>query len=293
MKLYTLLQRTNVSQRLVTTMTKASYSTSLYPSSPAKFSSAAAPLMDYSFSDSDSEEDEDFPRISAFLPPLASNSRRVYLLRHGETDWNKEGKIQGGGFDIPLNENGRNQARSAARAMEDIPLSLIASSPLSRASETADMLTQGRDGYYERVLVPGLREMSFGEFEGFPRRKPDVCPDLKARYERIDGACNADPTKAFPGGESAAIVAERAKAAFFEMLDRFSHHQHMALVCHSRLNRILISEAFLKDVTKFPHVEQGNSCINAIDIHEDGSADIKMLNFIDHVKGTLAPDSNV
>lgn len=271
-------------------MGKASYSTSLSAASTAKFSSAS--MMDYSYSDSDSEE-EDFPRISDLLPPLAANSRRVYLLRHGETDWNKQGKIQGGGFDIPLNENGLGQARAAARAMEDIPLSLIASSPLSRASETADMLTQGRNGYYERVLVPGLREMSFGEFEGFPRRRPDICPDLKARYERIDSECNADPTKAFPGGESAAIVAKRAKAAFYEMLDQFSHHQHIALVCHSRLNRILISEAFLHDVKQFPNVMQGNSCINAIDIDEDGNTDIKMLNFIEHVKDTLAPDSNV
>jgi len=273
-------------------MATACYSTSLYHSSPAKFSSAAASLIDYSFTDIDSEEAE-FPRISSMLPPLQDNSRRVYLLRHGETNWNKEGKIQGGGFDIPLNENGRNQARAAARAMEDIPVSLIASSPLSRATETADILTQGRDHYYERILVPGLREMSFGEFEGFPRRHSGVDPDLKARYERIDKACNEDPTKAFPGGESAATVAKRAKKAFFEMLDHFSEHQHIALVCHSRLNRILISEAFLHDIKHFPSVKQGNSCINAIDIREDGFTDIKVLNYIEHVKGTLAPDSNV
>jgi len=273
-------------------MATACYSTSQYHSSPAKFSSAAASLIDYSFTNIDSEEAE-FPRISSMLPPLQDNSRRVYLLRHGETNWNKEGKIQGGGFDIPLNENGRNQARAAARAMEDIPVSLIASSPLSRATETADILTQGRDHYYERILVPGLREMSFGEFEGFPRRHSGVDPDLKARYERIDKACNEDPTKAFPGGESAATVAKRAKKAFFEMLDHFSEHQHIALVCHSRLNRILISEAFLHDVKHFPSVKQGNSCINAIDIREDGFTDIKVLNYIEHVKGTLAPDSNV
>jgi broad specificity phosphatase PhoE len=284
MKLFTLAHKMNVSQRL--------YSTSLHVCKPAKFSSAAMPMMDYGF-EIEEEVEDDTPRVSAHLPDLAPNTRRVYLLRHGETDWNKAGKIQGGGFDIPLNENGRNQARSAASALDDIPLSLIASSPLSRAAETADMLTHGRDGYYERVLVPGLTEMSFGEFEGFPRRRADVCPDLKARYHRIDSECNEDPTKAFPGGESAAMVAERATAAFFEMLDQFSHHQHIALVCHSRLNRILISDAFLKDVKQFPHVQQGNSCINAIDIHEDGTTDIKLLNFIEHVEGTIAPDSNV
>ena len=289
MKLLTLLPK--ITQRL--SAKTASYSTSCYLSAPKTFSSAAISLEDYYTEEEEEEDYDDFPRVSALLPPLPENSRRVYLLRHGETDWNKAGKIQGGGFDIPLNENGRHQAKCAARALQDIPLSLIASSPLSRAAETADMITQGRSHYYERILVPGLTEMSFGEFEGFPRRRDDVCPELKARYHRIDSECNLDPTIAFPGGESAAMVAERATASFFSMLEQFPHHQHIAVVCHSRLNRILISNAFLKDVKQFPHVKQGNSCINAIDIHEDGTTDIKLLNFIDHVQGTLAPDSNV
>eukprot|EP00980_Cylindrotheca_fusiformis_P010590 scaffold2353_cov134-Cylindrotheca_fusiformis.AAC.13 len=257
-------------------------------SSLSRFSTAVPWEEDYATTDSDDET----PRISSVLPPLAENSRRIYLLRHGETDWNAEGKIQGGGFDIPLNENGRAQALSAAKAMDDIPLTLIASSPLSRAAETADMLAEGRLNY-ERILVPGFKEMSFGEFEGFPRRKPDVCPELKARYHRINDGCNENPELCFPGGESPAQVARRARKAFFHLLDQFADHKHIAIVCHSRLNRILISEAFLNDVTRFPKVQQGNTCINAIDISEEGKATIQVLNFIDHIKGTIAPDSNV
>jgi broad specificity phosphatase PhoE len=223
-------------------------------SSFSKFSTAVSLDDNYAFSDSDDET----PRISSVLPTLPENSRRIYLLRHGETNWNAEGKIQGGGFDIPLNENGRAQAMAAARALEDIPLSLIASSPLSRAAETADLLAEGR-GDYERILVPGLTEMSFGEFEGFPRRKPDICPKLKAMYHRIDNQCNENPEKAFPGGESAVEVAKRARTSFYQILDQFRDHKHIALVCHSRLNRILIAEAFLKDVRLFSTIQQGNS----------------------------------
>lgn len=257
-------------------------------SSFSRFSTAMPLEYDYTTSESDDET----PRVSSVLPPLADNCRRIYLLRHGETNWNAQGKIQGGGFDIPLNENGRSQAMSAARAMDDIPLTLIASSPLSRAAETADLLGEGRHNF-DRILVPGLTEMSFGEFEGFPRRKPDVCPEIKARYIRIDNECNENPAVKFPGGESPAEVAKRARTAFYQMLDQFPDHKHIAVVCHSRLNRILISDVFLHDIRLFSTVQQGNSCINAIDVSVKGESKIQALNFIEHVKGTLAPDSNV
>jgi broad specificity phosphatase PhoE len=252
--------------------------------------STVAPFVESAFLYT--EEKGHYPKISNVLPPLEDSKRRIYLLRHGETDWNAQGKIQGGGFDIPLNENGRSQASAAARAMEDIPLSLIASSPLSRAKETADILWEGHSTC-ERILVPHFKEFSFGEFEGFPRRCPDVDPERKERYLKIDNECNQNVHKAFPGGESAAKVAKRANIGLSKLLDEFREHRHVAIVCHSRLNRILISSAFMKDVNRFSSVMQGNTCINAIDICEKGEGDIQLLNFIDHVKDNLAPDSNV
>jgi hypothetical protein len=82
-------------------------------SSFSKFSTAVSLDDDFAFSDSDYETLHN--RISSVLPALPENSRRIYLLRHGETNWNAEGKIQGGGFDIPLNEKGRAQAMAATK----------------------------------------------------------------------------------------------------------------------------------------------------------------------------------
>ena len=128
----------------------------------------------------------------------------MYLIRHGETDWNVRGKIQGGGYDIPLNANGRRQAHTVARELQDIHWDIIASSDMHRARETADILMD--DNYApttnstrrmtkstihsssssshatttqdpvvpipprtlpRRIIDPGLNEMRFGEFEGF------------------------------------------------------------------------------------------------------------------------------
>lgn len=88
---------------------------------------------------------------------------KIYFVRHGETDWNKERKIQGQ-VDIPLNEFGRHLARETANGLRDVPFDVCFTSPLGRARETAQIILQGRD-------VPILEdkrilEMNFGVLEG-------------------------------------------------------------------------------------------------------------------------------
>lgn len=87
----------------------------------------------------------------------------IYFIRHGETDWNKQRKLQGRS-DIPLNDYGRNLAKITAAALQSVPFDLVYSSPLLRARETADILTLGRNlpVHEDERLV----EMCFGEGEG-------------------------------------------------------------------------------------------------------------------------------
>lgn len=88
---------------------------------------------------------------------------KIYFIRHGETNWNKERKLQGRS-DIPLNEYGRKLAQITAEAFREIPFDLVYSSPLIRARETADILTAGHNlpiHEDDRLL-----EMSFGQGEG-------------------------------------------------------------------------------------------------------------------------------
>lgn len=91
--------------------------------------------------------------------------KTMYLVRHGETDWNLANKIQGS-TDIPLNENGRQQARELAEKLAgmDKQVACIYTSGLQRALETAQII--GNRLGMEPVVSPGLKEICMGEWEG-------------------------------------------------------------------------------------------------------------------------------
>jgi probable phosphoglycerate mutase len=89
---------------------------------------------------------------------------RISLVRHGQTDWNRDGLLQGR-TDIPLNDTGREQAHETGRALRTRRFDGIYASPLSRAFETAAIIADEL-GMPEPVAVPGLEERSYGRAEG-------------------------------------------------------------------------------------------------------------------------------
>ncbi|MGP0222064.1 MULTISPECIES: histidine phosphatase family protein [unclassified Paenarthrobacter] len=147
------------------------------------------------------------------------------LVRHGQTDWNAERRLQGA-TDIPLNEIGRGQARDAVGILSGYEWDTIVSSPLSRAAETADLIAEGL-GLKVARRVPALTERSFGEAEGL-----QAGPELEAL--RIDGG--------FRGGESDEDAANRGIAALHELAREFPG-QRVLVVAHGTLIRLALSKA--------------------------------------------------
>ena len=88
---------------------------------------------------------------------------KLYLVRHGETDWNKQKRIQGQ-VDIPLNAFGRSLAKKTAEGLKSIPFDVCYSSPLGRAEETARLILNERD--VPIITDNRIMEMAFGEYEG-------------------------------------------------------------------------------------------------------------------------------
>ncbi|MCC2032032.1 histidine phosphatase family protein [Microbacterium allomyrinae] len=124
------------------------------------------------------------------------------LIRHGETDWNRDRRIQGS-TDIPLNDTGRAQARATGAALRerldlDVPFTVV-SSDLSRARETAEIIA-AELGMAEPRAYPGLRERAYGEAEGL-----DV-EEFRTRWGDWHAA-------EIPGAEPWPVLRERAVSA--------------------------------------------------------------------------------
>ena len=102
---------------------------------------------------------------------------KIYTIRHGETDWNKLGKIQGVS-DIELNEIGIEQAKEAAKKISEYNFDLILSSPLKRAAKTAEIVS---DGNIPIIFKEELVERRFGKYEGCTTKEFDIakCYDCK------------------------------------------------------------------------------------------------------------------
>lgn len=150
------------------------------------------------------------------------------LVRHGETDWNSGGRIQGS-TDIPLNDTGRAQARELAEALaaeyagRDV---VVVSSDLSRAAETADILA-GALGTAVSRRMPGLQERSYGDAEGM---------DAPTFYETYGPWHAAD----VPGAETWPVVRERALAALAEVVASAPEGTDVIAVAHGALIREVI-----------------------------------------------------
>lgn len=115
----------------------------------------------------------------------------LYIMRHGETDWNVRRKLQGH-TDVPLNDNGRKMAKDAAEKYKDVHFDVCYCSPLIRAKETAEIFLSGRD--IPIITDDRLQEMSFGEYEGM--ENTFGIPDCPINTLFLDPEKYTDP----PGG---------------------------------------------------------------------------------------------
>ncbi|MFT8897356.1 MAG: histidine phosphatase family protein [Acetobacter sp.] len=169
---------------------------------------------------------------------------RYWYLRHGETDWNKQGLSQGR-TDIPLNETGLEQARKAGgllaqEALGDLRISRIVSSPLARALRTAEFAADAlKERYGVRPVLTmdvGLEEVCFGEQEG--------CPMGEWYDDWVEGLYTP------PGAEPFAFLRDRAVAALNRAL---TGQGTVLIVAHGALFRALRSAMHLPANVRLPN----------------------------------------
>ncbi len=180
---------------------------------------------------------------------------RIIAIRHGETAWNVDTRIQGH-LNIALNETGRWQAARAAQALAGEPLAAIYSSDLERAHETARSIADVAG--LEVVKSEGLRERGFGIFQGKTFAEVEAqWPDQALRWRR------RDPEFAPEGGESLLQFRERVTQTAHELATRHAGEQ-IVMVGHGGVMDVLYRAATGQELQAPRTWELGNAAINRL-----------------------------
>jgi len=199
---------------------------------------------------------------------------RVYLIRHGTTDWNKD-EIFRGRADCKLNDTGRAEAQALAGYFKDIPVEVIYSSPLSRAMETA--LVIARDKGLQVIPDPAFMDIDFGAWQGRPLK------DVKEKQAELYRAWRERPeTITFPGGENLAQVRDRAWGGLERVLQE-NPDKTALIVSHRVVTKVLICAVLGVDDAHFWQIKQDTTAVNCFE-HRQGFFVASLINDTCHLK---------
>jgi len=154
-----------------------------------------------------------------------------YLVRHGESEWNAENRLCGR-TDVPLSETGRRQAKRLAERLKPIPFEALYSSPLERALETAQLISESVG--LQPALDPKLAELDYGQWEG--RTFEEIMASDPKAYHDWD----ADPGQFAPPGGESGLEAQQRVVSFFDLLAAKHPQGHVVVVFHKTVCRLMI-----------------------------------------------------
>lgn len=185
---------------------------------------------------------------------------KLYIIRHGETDWNKDKRLQGQS-DTELNEYGVKLAEITSEALKDIKFDHIFSSPLKRAYRTAKILRRDRD--IEIVTDDRLKEIGFGINEGVPASQ--ITEDFHYFFDAPERYVPAQ------GGETYEHLCSRSRDFIDNVIIPMSvkdPESTVLITAHGALNKsIMIYLNHLEIKNMWDGVFQKNCCVNIFDIH--------------------------
>ncbi len=196
---------------------------------------------------------------------------RLYVVRHGQTAWNAEGRYQGS-TDVALNDVGRAQVRALAPRLAPVLFSAVYSSALSRARETA-LLLDSRGPAAEIRTLPGLNEMSYGAWETHTREEiTHLFPDNWRRYK-------ADPVAERPlGGESRPEFHTRVLGAVSDVTRGHHEGDAVLLAVHGGTLRALATHVLGMDLHGYRRLRFDNASLSVFELRRDLSGVVALLN---------------
>lgn len=202
---------------------------------------------------------------------------RLYLVRHGQTIWNSQRRMQGW-ENSDLTEKGIYEAKSLGRRLEDIEFDAVYSSPIGRALETAEYIT----GLHRDQIIKkdGFKEMAFGKWEGLEFDKLEG--EDRIQYNNL---WNDPESYESIGGENFQEVVQRLEKDLYEIINRHQGEE-ILLVSHGVLIRILTSLILRKE--KLKNLWEGpvtpNTSLTIIEFDQDGNHSFIIEGDISHLE---------
>ena len=192
----------------------------------------------------------------------------IHLIRHGQTDWNLEGKLQGT-QDIPLNTRGHSEAKKLGMRLKAWPVNKVIVSPLLRARQTADA------SFNDYTIIEGFREIELGEWEGMTKatlwhHRPDLADN--APFDTVETAAK--------NGESWRDLLARASETFKQVIDTSAPTDTIVIVTHGGVIKTLVADLLAMPLKRRAQLSIDNTSITTLEIG-DGEALIKLLRYND------------
>ncbi len=198
--------------------------------------------------------------------------KTLYIVRHGETEWNKIGRYQGI-TNVPLNENGIAQAKACGNALKDVHFDRILSSDLSRALVTAETIRGNRQ--LEIKTDERIRESNVGDWEKL------LFTEIEERWPGlIDQMYRRPDIVKVPNGESFQEVQDRAWSAVSDFLNENNEDETILITCHGGTIRTILCKLLDISISHCWNFSQGNTAINRVFYNGMGESDHNILNLL-------------
>jgi probable phosphoglycerate mutase len=208
------------------------------------------------------------------------------LVRHGETEWNRASRFQGG-IDVPLNDNGRRQAQQAADFLKDVPIDFAVSSTMLRPKETAEIILKSHPNV-SLELQDALKEISHGLWEGkLESEIKQLYPDLLHQWQI------APQTVQMPEGENLQQVWDRAIECWDAIVASVAVSPTQLktglIVAHDAINKVILCHILGLSPESFWTIKQGNGAVSVIDYPQglEKAPILQAMNITTHLSGSV------
>lgn len=194
----------------------------------------------------------------------------LYLLRHGETDWNKKSIFQGQ-TDIKLNETGLKRAQKNAEFFKKINISTIYSSDLKRAEKTASFTAEAKNLILKKE--PELREIAFGRWEGLDYQ------EIQNKYPQEFAAWQKDPEKNPPAGGESLVEFKKRINNFFKKVIAKNQGKKILVVTHGGVIKVYLTIILAVESKNLWQFQIDNNSITKIKFYDQDPI-LSKLNLI-------------